>query len=115
MSDLGDMARQAGLPWCDPDDCPPAICGGPHREVRTSFGIEILRYDQEPVGTPVSAPPPRPFYPDCSGCGHNSSGVVANQCTAFVPYPEDDPRGHAGMCSHRCTDDPAVRAWLEHR
>ena len=61
------------------------------------------------------ARPARPFYPTCSGCGHNTSGVVAEVCTSFVPYPEGDPRGHAGYCGHRCVDDPAVKAWLEGR
>lgn len=51
-------------------------------------------------------------YPDCSTCGHNASGVVAFQCTAFVPYPEGDRRGLAGYCECRCIDDPAVRAWF---
>ena len=35
-------------------------------------------------------------YPDCSGCGHNASGVVAFRCTTFVAYPEGDPRGGQG-------------------
>lgn len=39
--------------WCYEDFCPPEICGGPHRVVWTDFGREILRYDQEPIGTPV--------------------------------------------------------------
>ena len=56
MSNLGDLAKQTGMPWCDPDDCPPAICGGPHREVVTSLGTELLRFDQEPIGTPVADP-----------------------------------------------------------
>lgn len=50
--------------------------------------------------------------PMCSGCGHHSSGIVAEKCSAFVPYPVGDPRGHAGYCGHRCVDDPAVREWL---
>lgn len=53
MSKLSDLAELYGEPWCRPDDCPPFICGGPHREVKTSLGVEILRFDQEPVGTPV--------------------------------------------------------------
>lgn len=36
--------------WCAVDDCPTAICGGPHREVHTTFGVEIIRDDQEPIG-----------------------------------------------------------------
>jgi hypothetical protein len=40
MTALGDLAKQAGMPWCDPDDCPPAI----------------LRFDQEPIGTPPPVP-----------------------------------------------------------
>lgn len=51
-------------------------------------------------------------YPDCSECGHNASGIVAEQCTTIVPYPDGDPRGLAGYCGHRCVDDPAIRAWL---
>jgi hypothetical protein len=54
----------------------------------------------------------RPYYPDCSTCGHNVSAVVAETCTAFVPYPEGDPRGLAGYCGCRCADDPAVTAWF---
>lgn len=53
-----------------------------------------------------------PYYPACSGCGHHASGIVADTCTAFVPYPDGDPRGIAGYCEHRCTSDPAVQAWL---
>jgi len=53
-----------------------------------------------------------PLYPDCSTCGHNASGVVAFRCTAFVPYPEGDPRGLAGYCPCRCGQDPAIRAWM---
>jgi hypothetical protein len=63
MSDLGDLAKRAGMPWCVPDDCPPEICGGPHREVVTSFGIETLRFDQEPIGVPVAAPDPEKGRP----------------------------------------------------
>jgi len=55
-----------------------------------------------------------PVYPNCPGCGHNVSAVLANTCTAFVPYPEGDPRGHAGYCGCRCTDQPAIKAWIEH-
>lgn len=44
--------------WCEPDNCPASICGGPHREVRTSLGDEILRLGQEPMGQPVTEPPP---------------------------------------------------------
>lgn len=53
-----------------------------------------------------------PWYPNCSECGHNASAVVAFTCTAFVPYPEGDPRGHAGYCGHRCVNDPAIKAWI---
>lgn len=35
--------------WCDVDDCPTIICGGPHRKVITTFGEELLRMDQEPL------------------------------------------------------------------
>jgi hypothetical protein len=57
-----------------------------------------------------------PFgYPDCSTCGHNTSGVLANTCTSFVVYPEGDPRGMAGYCGCRCTDDPVVKEWMEKR
>lgn len=38
--------------WCEVDDCPASICDGPHVEVETSFGLEIIRPDQEPIGTP---------------------------------------------------------------
>lgn len=42
--------------WCEPDGCPASICGGPHYEVKTSIGVEILRADQEPIGAlPTSA------------------------------------------------------------
>ena len=54
----------------------------------------------------------RPIYPDCSTCGHNASGVVAFRCTAFVSYPEGDPRGVAGYCPCRCGEDPVIRAWM---
>jgi hypothetical protein len=50
--------------------------------------------------------------PDCPECGHNISGVVADTCTSFVVYPEGDPRGMAGYCGHRCTDNPEIREWL---
>lgn len=43
---------QATAEWCGPDNCPAAICGGPHHQVRTSLGIELLREGQEPIGTP---------------------------------------------------------------
>jgi hypothetical protein len=39
--------------FCAVDDCPSGICGGPHRKVETSLGVELLRFDQEPIGTPV--------------------------------------------------------------
>lgn len=39
--------------WCEVDDCPAPICGGPHREVVTTLGVEILLIDQEPLGQPV--------------------------------------------------------------
>lgn len=42
-------------PWCDVDACPAVICGGPHHVVRTSMGEEILRLDQQPIGTPEKA------------------------------------------------------------
>ncbi|HEY6493306.1 MAG TPA: hypothetical protein VIZ43_08545 [Trebonia sp.] len=42
--------------WCEPDNCPASICGGPHREVVTDLGTEILRQDQEPIGKPVARP-----------------------------------------------------------
>lgn len=56
-----------------------------------------------------------PFYPDCSTCGHNASGVVAYRCSALVPYPEGDPRGLAGYCGCPCTEDPVVKEWLNTR
>jgi hypothetical protein len=56
-----------------------------------------------------------PFYPDCSTCGHHASGVVAGCCTAFDVYPEGDPRGMAGYCAHRCTEDPIISRWLHAR
>lgn len=56
-----------------------------------------------------------PYYPDCSGCGHNASAVVAGRCTAFVAYPEGDPRGMAGYCYHDCINDPVIREWLDTR
>ena len=65
------------------------------------------------MSTEPQPPPAVPFYPDCSTCGHNASGVVAFRCTTFVPYPEGDPRGLAGYCGHRCTEDPVVAKWLE--
>lgn len=36
--------------WCEVDGCPAAICGGPHREVVTTLGTEILKEDQTPLG-----------------------------------------------------------------
>ena len=45
-------AEASAVPWCGPDNCPASICGGPHRQVGTSLGTEILRFDQEPAGTP---------------------------------------------------------------
>jgi len=49
--------------WCWVDDCPPEICNGPHRQVLTDLGNELLRENQEPIGKPVTAirldlPPP---------------------------------------------------------
>ena len=41
-------AEVSAIPWCGPDNCPATICGGPHREVETTIGTEILRFDQEP-------------------------------------------------------------------
>lgn len=50
MSDNKETMEAAGIPWCDVDKCPTYICNGPHREVKTSLGIEILREDQQPLG-----------------------------------------------------------------
>lgn len=41
--------------WCMEDDCPISICGGPHFGVLTSLGIEVLRADQKPAGTPIES------------------------------------------------------------
>jgi len=58
-----------------------------------------------------------PFYPDCSTCGHNASGVLGGtrhgRCTVFKAYPPGDPRGMAGYCNCPCTQDPVIQAWLE--
>ena len=55
-------------------------------------------------------------YPDCSGCGHNASGIVGGtdtgRCSSFVAYPPGDRRGLAGYCDHLCAVDPVIRAWL---
>lgn len=40
--------------WCEPDGCPAAICGGPHIEVETTLGVELIRPNQEPIGTPLA-------------------------------------------------------------
>lgn len=42
--------------WCPADDCPTSVCGGVHREVLTSLGIEIVRDGQQPIGTPKERP-----------------------------------------------------------
>lgn len=55
--------------------------------------------------------PPDDSYPTCSTCGHHGSGILAGQCSAFVPYPE--PGVLAGYCNCRCVEDPAVKGWLE--
>jgi hypothetical protein len=36
------MAQASGVPWCEPDDCPAVICGGPHAQVDTSLGTETV-------------------------------------------------------------------------
>jgi hypothetical protein len=36
--------------WCNFDNCPTSICGGPHVEVETTFGTELLKVGQEPLG-----------------------------------------------------------------
>lgn len=40
-----------GLPAnCELDGCLIEICDGPHFEVQTSLGFELLRYNQKPLG-----------------------------------------------------------------
>jgi len=46
--------------WCEVDRCPAHICGGPHREVRTTLGKEILKFGQAPRGEPVTGPVVQP-------------------------------------------------------
>ena len=59
------------------------------------------------------------FFPDCSTCGHNASGVLGGpergRCAAFRAYPPGDPRGMAGYCNCPCSQDPVIRAWLEEK
>lgn len=56
-----------------------------------------------------------PYYPNCPACGHNASGIIGGpdtgRCSAFVPYPAGDPRGHAGYCNCLCAQDPVIKAW----
>lgn len=47
------MKLEASISWCLEDDCPASICGGPHWSVETTMSIEVVRYDQEPIGTPI--------------------------------------------------------------
>lgn len=50
-------AEVNAIAWCGPDNCPSTICGGPHHEVVTDLGTEILRVGQEPFGHPLAVPP----------------------------------------------------------
>jgi hypothetical protein len=43
-----------GARWCEVDHCPASMCLGPHREVVTDLGTEILAPGQQPVGKPVA-------------------------------------------------------------
>lgn len=52
--DCGGTLRNAGdwivcptCDWCDVDDCPTAICKGPHIEHRCGEYVYTLRADQE--------------------------------------------------------------------
>jgi len=53
-----DVVQNKGVikpDWCFVDDCPPELCGGPHREVLTDLGNEKLTENQQPIGKPVTA------------------------------------------------------------
>lgn len=39
---------------CHHDGCPAEICGGPHYEVETDLGLEVLKKGQSPIGKPIS-------------------------------------------------------------
>lgn len=49
--------------------------------------------------------------PTCSTCGHHTSAVLADTCTAMVPWDTGDDWGVV-YCGCRCMDDPVVKAWL---
>lgn len=40
----------ADIGWCDSDGCPSVMCGGPHRYVLTSLGLESVPQGGQPIG-----------------------------------------------------------------
>jgi len=69
--------------------------------------VQLLqpRPEEEPEGA----------YPTCGTCGHNTSGVLADHCTTFVPFDNGGSDYGARYCNCRCVDDPAVARWLQPR
>lgn len=64
FGDIDEDLRRA-MQWCEPDGCPSGICGGPHYEVETDFGTEVVPVGQEPIGRPVIGSPGL----NCQSCG----------------------------------------------
>jgi hypothetical protein len=79
---------------CQIDGCPIEICGGPHKEVFTGLGWEIMKLDQNPIGvprTPTEEEEQNRYsrkrkLMDTSG-GLNWDGVIVGPPDSDLPQP----------------------------
>lgn len=74
--------------WCQADNCPAHICGGPHYIIETDLGTETVKVGQSPLGVPVDEQPIN-LTPEQVQAGQTAVSMV--QLAAQIKNPKNEP------------------------